>query len=282
MHIKNKGFTLIELMVVIAIIGILASIVLISLNAARERARRATYISFAAQIHRLLGSEAIGIWSFNEGRPNCSGSANEQVVYDLSENENDGYVVGAAWSDKDPYGTGCSLNFVTSSTTYVNVPHNNNQLLTSGGTISAWIYPRSLGSNNYGRIVDKSTNTTGGDGYSFRLMPPNRLRFAINNVNRETADIIEFNAWTHVVATWTDNGIATIYINGEISGTPGVTGNPSTITTTNPLRIGIRSNATDYRFDGMITDVRIFRTTLSAEEVRKMYAEKIDHLSLVY
>lgn len=56
LYMKNKtnGFTLIELMVVISVIGLLASVILISLNSARAKARDTKRMSDIRQMQTVL------------------------------------------------------------------------------------------------------------------------------------------------------------------------------------------------------------------------------------
>jgi len=77
---KQKGFTLVEVMIVIAIIGILASILVVSLRQASDRSRDAKVITDIVQIRkiaeRMYAEELVGYINL------CEDSSNLKSSYD--------------------------------------------------------------------------------------------------------------------------------------------------------------------------------------------------------
>ncbi|PIV44871.1 MAG: hypothetical protein COS25_02885, partial [Candidatus Nealsonbacteria bacterium CG02_land_8_20_14_3_00_37_10] len=63
---NQKGFTLAELLVVISILGLLASIVLVVTSGATERARIAKILQWSQSLHSLLGADVVGSWRMDE------------------------------------------------------------------------------------------------------------------------------------------------------------------------------------------------------------------------
>src|SRR4030042_5196641 len=64
---KQKAFTLAEVLVVISIIGLLGSIIVVATRGAIERAKIAKTLQFSGQINNALGVDLVGNWGFDEG-----------------------------------------------------------------------------------------------------------------------------------------------------------------------------------------------------------------------
>jgi prepilin-type N-terminal cleavage/methylation domain-containing protein len=158
---NKKGFTLIELLVVISIISLLSSIVIASLNEARDKARIAKALQFDAHIKNALGSEIIEEWNFDGSINDITGNGN--TVFNISGSPT--YITsirgqglnlnGSTWIGVDDYPSKTKLGDHDSyavSLWFKTSIKNNNQTITdrwaSGGKY-AW---EILGPQNDGRI----------------------------------------------------------------------------------------------------------------------------------
>lgn len=155
---------------------------------------------------------------------------------------------------------------------YVDVPHNSNQLLTEGFTLSAWIFAKSVG-EVAAKVIDKSNTTTGGAGFDWGVGGSNTMFFRVNGGTSRSsaARSLLFGRWNHVVVTVDAAGVVTHYINGVVSGTPAATGALSGITTTNNLTIGNRTGAQDRTFDGYIDEPTIWSRVLNVQEIVDLF-----------
>ncbi len=152
-------------------------------------------------------------------------------------------------------------------------------------TVMAWIYPRSRGEYNYGRIVDKSNSTsdnrgvgytfslrdeTGGAVHVFAIVKHGSAGSADDNAATYTNSRISLNNWHHVafvydgttknITMYTDGYPNTnIYRQGQNN-----VGDDSFLN----LRVGNWVVDTNRTFDGIIDEVRIWDRALNETEIQ--------------
>lgn len=102
---SETGFTIVELLIVIVVIGILAAITIVAYNGIQERARLASAQAFEHQLQSKYGASATGNWSFDE----CSGTT---MKNNGSPQTTDAISTGTAtWVTDTATGRGCALRF---------------------------------------------------------------------------------------------------------------------------------------------------------------------------
>ncbi len=260
----KKSFTLIELLIVIAIIGLLVIIIAIPINRARRGASIARILQYEASLHRYLGADIVGWWKFDGD------------LTDISGYNNHGSMQGGEEYGEGVYGKeGNSLILSDNGSNFVRIP---NFPMLSGEkrlTISGWIKEEKDTGTRY--FIWASNNLLIEFGSIVSPTDPSNLRLRWHlqggwRSNHIVEDILEKDRWIF----WTfvfNSGITEIYKDGEKV----YQGNDNQqFISDNVVNYDIGYRPTGRQLVGKIDDVRIYKRDLSSEEIKTIYTETKD------
>ncbi|HXW98965.1 MAG TPA: DUF2341 domain-containing protein [Methanomicrobiales archaeon] len=230
----------------------------------------------------------VAVWHLSE---NGTGLPNEYK--DSTGNPNGGQG-GAGSSAQVPVATNGEIgngNSFDGSNDHIDVGMDATiaNIFASGGTFSAWIYPRGLGGTSEGRVGDKASSNncgTGCSGWALHLQAPNLLRFrqgfTLSAGNWSTpANSIAMNSWQYVAVTYNSGDLVdppAIYLNGAsqvvtVNSTP-VGGSVPSTDVARKMRIGAYQGGTGRGFNGVIDEVRVSKLIRSASWIATEYANQ--------
>lgn len=274
----KKAFTLIELLVVISIIGLLSSVVLASLNSARERARIAAAKSYASAQYRAFGADAVLSLNFDETSGNAIDEVNGlQCVLNGSQprNQDTPFGVGRSAQLSGAAGTFCTITTTNSTNRSVTDVMNKNKSYTT----ALWFKPL-VQKTNAVYLFPRSTNWSG-----LIFNANGRPTAAVHHGNNaqtyaHATKSLTIGAWHHLaMSVDTTSGKLALYVDGQLAASNNITSEVFEYLSTHGYTVGgiyYTLNNTDYSPNGLIDDVRVYAQAFTLAEVQKLYAEGLE------
>ena len=268
----NKGFTLLELLIVISIMGLLAGMIMVSFPGVQKRARLAQALQFSDSLRGSLQMDMIGWWPLDE----TSGTVAKDSWFD----QNHGTLNGnPQWTEGVVNG---ALSF-DGNGDYIAIPDSplfNIQRL----TIAAWV---NFADNSSSFIFEKGNVNTQyslfshGTDIVFRTVPTSGGYDTLST--SKTLAGINNDQWHFIVGIY-DGVIKRLYVDGKLilsrvwEYTININPNGSSIG-----RFG--GTSAGYYFTGLIDNVQIYSIALPSATIQQHYAEGLKthpHLVIKY
>lgn len=199
---KQRGFTIVELLIVIVVIAILAAIVLVAYNGMQERARMSNALSFEQQLRSKYLSYATGTWDFSE----CSGG----TVRNSSIGASDAISGTVSWITSGiPGNTTCALHF--DGSTHIETTASLGPTLYVKG---AWVRLSTAACTNVNNIISQAVaNGAVAALYMPGCKPNAGNAGAWGTTASQTA--LNDGKWHYIATVW-ENGTQALYVDGTL------------------------------------------------------------------
>lgn len=267
---KSFGFTLIEILVVLGIIGLIISIIFVNLKDTREKAKIAKNFQFYQLVNHAIGAYMVGYWSFN--------AINDNKIIDLSGYNNHGTIQGNPQLVSSLSALDKALSF--DGNDYINVPDSGRFDNTNKLTIEFWAYPTLLDGNARG-VVSKRVDFNNQQSYSIFFYTNNRLYVDIDSNNNRFYSNTIFNKdnWYYVVLTYDGTLVSSQRVKFYVNSALDKIVSESSVSMpdyNSSLYIGTLNAGYAQAFVGMVDEVKIYNEALAVSEIQKRYAEGLE------
>jgi len=262
----KKAFTLIELLLVFAIIGLLSALVLVGVKTSKEKSKIAASKQFGANINHALGADAVGVWTFdNVGAnvPDDSGNGLTGTIHG-SPDVVDGIIRKALYFD--------------GSSDYIQIDNETAFDNIADFTYSAWIKSDNP-SGGWNTIIDLCSDEKDWCDYQQFAVSSRKIAVYVYSDSpycyySNSFGSIDTN-WHHVA--WTKSiGNYKVYIDGKEVGS-GVPDPNCVGFDVGWAQIGASGGE---NFAGTIDELGFYKRALTSAEVYRIYAEGAERRGL--